>query len=178
VSADKIQSNLELTTISKYRPFAYSDHLPTATTIFESQFQFLSHKATPEQWPLVNVHHKFGVPRVVVVHRFDCDFKLYIQTCVQRPRSGVKKQPLLIVGRYSEMAMIHENWKPDLICTSSRYRQVLSLFGGGRYMGLTLPFLFLVFINDYWGRIFSHAGYELVPSWVRGILETYREVLS
>jgi hypothetical protein len=43
------------------RPPSNSDHLPTATIILK----------TPEKRPPVNNGHTFGVPRVVVVHKFD-----------------------------------------------------------------------------------------------------------
>ncbi len=41
-----------------------------------SQFNSIQQKATSEQRPPVNNGHKFGVPRVVVVHRFDYTTKV------------------------------------------------------------------------------------------------------
>ncbi len=49
-----------------------NDHLSTATTILGFQFQFSKRKATYEQRPHVNNGHNFWVPRVVVIHKFDC----------------------------------------------------------------------------------------------------------
>jgi hypothetical protein len=46
--------------------------LRIATTILKSQFKSLQPKTTSEQRPPVNNGHKFGVPRLVVVHKFDC----------------------------------------------------------------------------------------------------------
>jgi hypothetical protein len=43
-----------------------NDHLPTATTISDSQFRSLWNKLISEKRPPVNNGHKFGVPRVVV----------------------------------------------------------------------------------------------------------------
>jgi hypothetical protein len=43
-------------------------HLPTVTTIFGSHMYFSWHKGTSEKRSPVNNDHKFGVPRVVVVH--------------------------------------------------------------------------------------------------------------
>jgi len=47
-----------------------SNLLPTTTTISKSQFQFYNKTTTSEQRPPVNNGHKFGIPRVVGVHRF------------------------------------------------------------------------------------------------------------
>ena len=46
--------------------------LPITTTFLRSHFELLQHKATSEQRPPVNNDHYFGVPRVVVVHKFHC----------------------------------------------------------------------------------------------------------
>ncbi len=56
----------ELTTTSEKRPPVYNDHY------FKSSFPHLENKETFEQRPPVNSGHYFWVPRVVVVHRFDC----------------------------------------------------------------------------------------------------------
>ncbi len=61
-----LQSNLS------QRPPPNSDHLPTATTILESQFMSLYHKPTSEQRPPVKNGLKFWVPKVIVVRMFDC----------------------------------------------------------------------------------------------------------
>jgi hypothetical protein len=42
-----------------------------ATSILESQFEYLKHRSTSEQQPPVDSGHKFGVPWVVVVWRFE-----------------------------------------------------------------------------------------------------------
>ncbi len=57
---------------SKISTLNNNDHLHTATTILESQFESLYHKTTSEQQQPVNNSHKFGVPWMVVVHNFDC----------------------------------------------------------------------------------------------------------
>ncbi len=49
-----------------------NDHFWTTTTILESRFPHLENKVNSEQQPPVNNGHYFWVPRVVVVHRFDC----------------------------------------------------------------------------------------------------------
>jgi len=61
----KSAANPELTTTSVDRPLVYSDYH------FGSHFQFVEHKATSEEWLPVNNGHKFWVPRVVTVPRFD-----------------------------------------------------------------------------------------------------------
>jgi hypothetical protein len=50
----------------------------TVTTILESQFEHLWHKPTSEQRPPANNGHKFRVPSVVVVHKFDSKCKMSI----------------------------------------------------------------------------------------------------
>ncbi len=52
-----------------YSQTSANDHLPTN---LKSQLRSLYYKSTSEQRPPVNNGHKFGVPRVVVVHKFDC----------------------------------------------------------------------------------------------------------
>jgi hypothetical protein len=42
------------------------------TTVVASRFPLLEHKGTFEQRPPVNNGHNFGVPKLVVVLRFDC----------------------------------------------------------------------------------------------------------
>jgi len=57
----------ELATTSKKRPFAYND-----LYFCVCNSMCMEHKATFEQWTLVNNGHYFGVQKVVVAHRFDC----------------------------------------------------------------------------------------------------------
>ncbi len=51
-------------------------HLSTAAPTLKSQLRSLYHKPSSEQWPPVNNGHKFWVPKVVVVHKFDSNFPL------------------------------------------------------------------------------------------------------
>ena len=65
--------HLLVTTTCLQRPPSYNDHLPTTTTFLQRPLfcHLLKHKATSEQRPPVNNSHKFRVPRLVVVHKFD-----------------------------------------------------------------------------------------------------------
>ncbi len=53
-----------------------NDPLSTTTTISKSCFPHLERKETTEKQTPVNKGHYFWVPKVVVVHRFDCIWKI------------------------------------------------------------------------------------------------------
>ncbi len=86
----KLQSNLS------QQPPPNNDHLSMATTILGSHFSCLQHKASSEQRPLVNVGHKFYVPRVVVVHMFDSILKSYLHNTTTKIETKVTITSLLI----------------------------------------------------------------------------------
>ncbi len=64
-----------------WRPPPNDNNLSPTTTILESRFPHLEGKGISEQRPPVNNGHYFWVPRMVVIHRFDCIFFVQIADC-------------------------------------------------------------------------------------------------
>jgi len=71
-----------------YRPSPNSDHLFITTTILRLHIGLLLHKLPLNNDHLSTTLYSFRVPRVVVIHRFDCSFFYRIGS----QKSGINKE--------------------------------------------------------------------------------------
>jgi hypothetical protein len=91
-----------------------------------SKFKVLSHKFTSEQRPTVNNGHKFWVPRVVVVRRFDCIQEVYVKSKkfakIQTFESFLIFSDILVPGHFLVLKFSRDNF-----CRKNMERLILML---------------------------------------------------